>query len=361
MPAGDNRRANAGSSKGSGDQIMDGVEQTMADDEWRRWIAENLMIGEPSEGLAEILKSEGFSDEEALRELQAAGDSPYVKGARTFCNGLKDRDWLLAVYRKNRRLRFDAGEIERRHRLSRHELLHHYYSINRAVVITGLIDDWPALRKWNLDYLAQTFGDRQVEVRTARTVDEKTDSDAHGHWISRIKFETFVDAMRMGAEKNDFHLTAHHASTNWKALSGLWDDIVPVPEYLAANRRQAGVLWMAPRDTTAPFHHDLANRLIAQVLGRTRMKLAPSWDLPLMRNTLHWFSRVDGRVTPRDTQPTRDEPQIFELILEPGEVLFLPVGWMHLIEAMETSVTVTFTNFVFDNDFASFYTTYGRV
>ena len=118
---------------------------------------------------------------------------------------------------------------------------------------------------------------------------------------------------------------------------------------------------MAPRDTTAPFHHDLANSLIAQVLGRTRMKLAPSWDLPLMRNTLHWFSRVDGRVTPRDTQPTRDEPQIFELILEPGEVLFLPVGWMHFIEAMETSVTVTFTNFVFDNDFASFYTTYGRV
>jgi hypothetical protein len=339
---------------------MDGVEQTMADDEWRRWIAENLSIGEPSERLIEVLKSKGFSGEEAARELQAAEDSPYVKAASAVRNGLRDRDWLLGVYRKNNRLRSDSGEIDRRHRLSRHGLLHNYYSINRAVVITGMIDDWPALRKWNLDYLAQTFGDRQVEVRMPRTVDETADADAHGQWIRTIKFETFVDAMRMGPETNDFHLTAHHASTNWKALSGLWDDIVPVPEYLAAERR-AGVLWMAPRGATVPFHHNLANSLIAHVLGRTRAKLAPSWDIPLMRNTLHSFSRVDGQVEPHNPRPPHDEPQIYELVLEPGEVLFLPVGWMHFIEAIETSVTVTFTNFVFDNDFASFYTTYGRV
>ena len=264
------------------------------------------------------------------------------------------------MYRKNNRLRFDSGEIERRHRLSRHGLLHNYYSINRVVVITGMIDDWPALRKWNLDYLAQTFGGRQVEARMPRTADEKTDSDAYGQWIRRIQFETFVDTMCLGAATNDFYLTAHHASTNWKALSGLWDDIAPVPEYLSGDH-PAGVIWMASGGTTAPFRHNLTNSLVAQVLGRTRVKLAPSWDLPFMGNTLHWFSRVDARVEPHNSRPPRDEPQIYELTLEPGEILFLPVGWMHLIEAMETSVTVTFTNFVFDNDFASFYTTYGRV
>ena len=59
----------------------DPAQQTEADDEWRRWIAENLMLGEPSERLMDVMRSMGYCDEEALRELRAAEDSPYVKAA----------------------------------------------------------------------------------------------------------------------------------------------------------------------------------------------------------------------------------------------------------------------------------------
>ena len=54
-------------------------------------------------------------------------------------------------------------------------------------------------------------------------------------------------------------------------------------------------------------------------------------------------------------------PQILECVLNPGEILFLPVGCLHFVEGLDVSVTVSFTNFVFDNDFASFYTTYHGV
>ena len=36
--------------------------------------------------------------------------------------------------------------------------------------------------------------------------------------------------------------------------------------------------------------------------------------------------------------------------------MFLPIGCLHFVEAIEISVTMSFTNFHFDdNDFASFY------
>jgi ribosomal protein L16 Arg81 hydroxylase len=42
---------------------------------------------------------------------------------------------------------------------------------------------------------------------------------------------------------------------------------------------------------------------------------------------------------------------VINLILQPGEVLFMPVGWWHHVRALDVSVTVSFTNFVFPNHF----------
>ena len=37
-------------------------------------------------------------------------------------------------------------------------------SSNRPAVITGAFDDWPAMERWNLDYLADAMGDAKVSV-----------------------------------------------------------------------------------------------------------------------------------------------------------------------------------------------------
>src|SRR6185503_19540532 len=34
-----------------------------------------------------------------------------------------------------------------------------YVRANRPIVITGLIDQWPALKLWNMEYFAQNFGE----------------------------------------------------------------------------------------------------------------------------------------------------------------------------------------------------------
>ncbi|MFI5455775.1 MAG: DUF6065 family protein [Isosphaerales bacterium] len=329
------------------------------DDEWRRWIAENLTIGQTPESILEAMESNGFAQDESVQEINLAIDSPYFQGSELLHNRLEKRDWLLAVYRKCNRLHPSSAEIEHRHRLSRDEFLREYYSTNRPVIITGMMDDWPAMRKWNLDYFAATFGDREVEVQMGRNAGANYET-AQEKYTSRIRFRDFVENVRTAGETNDFYLTAKNNSANRQVLTELWDDIVQIPEYLASDH-PGGFFWMGPAGTITPFHHDLTNNFMAQVIGRKRLKIAPSWDMPLMLNYLHCFSGIDGRVTPPAPRPPLSEPQILEFILNPGEILFLPIGCLHYVQGLDISVTVSFTNFVFDNDFSSFYTTYGPV
>ncbi len=178
-------------------------------------------------------------------------------------------------------------------------------------------------------------------------------------YIQKIRFGDFVEKVRTAGQTNDFYLTANNSSANRHILPELWDDIVQIPEYLAADQ-PGGFFWMGPAGTITPFHHDLTNNFMAQVIGRKRIKIAPSWDLPAMRNHKHCFSQVDGRVAPASPHPAR-EAQILDFVLSSGEILFLPIGCFHYVEGLNISVTVSFTNFVFDNDFSTFYTTFGPV
>jgi Cupin-like domain len=223
-----------------------------------------------------------------------------------------------------------------------------------------MMDNWPAMRKWNLDFFSERFGDREIEVQMGRNAGGNYEIERE-KFISKIKFSRFIEMIRSSDGTNDFYLTANNNSSNKSVLPELWDDIIQIPEYLDGSDRFGGFFWMGPRGTITPFHHDLTNNFMAQVIGRKRVRIAPSWDMPLMKNDYHVFCRVDGRVTGPNPRPHSEEPQILECMLNPGEVLFLPIGCLHFVEGVETSVTISFTNFVFDNNFSSFYSTYHRV
>jgi len=215
------------------------------------------------------------------------------------------------------------------------------------------------MRTWGLDEFTRRLGDREVEVQMGRnsSPDYEVQSD---RFMRRVRFGDFVAMVRDAGETNDFYLTANNASHNRKALAELWDDIVQIPEYLREDQ-PGGFFWMGPAGTITPFHHDLTNNFMAQVIGRKRVKIAPAWDLPLMNNYHHCFSQVDGRDLPPAPDAAFAQPQILDCVLEPGEVLFLPIGCLHFVHGLDITVTVSFTNFVFDNDFSSYYTNYGPV
>ena len=90
----------------------------------------------------------------------------------------------------------------------------------------------------------------------------------------KMIFSDFIEKVRTSGVTNDFYITASNNSANKDALPELWDDIVQIPEYLNGKSLQNGFFWFGPAGTITPFHHDLTNNFMAQVIGRKRILLA---------------------------------------------------------------------------------------
>ena len=125
--------------------------------------------------------------------------------------------------------------------------------------------------------------------------------------------------------------------------------------YLTSQGPSQGFLWLGPAGTLTPFHHDLTNNFMAQVMGRKRVLVIPACEVAHVYNNEHCFSAVGGPAIDLERYPLMRDLRIQECTLNPGELLFLPVGCWHCVEALDVSATVTFTNFIWDNDFTAEY------
>ena len=88
------------------------------------------------------------------------------------------------------------------------------------------------------------------------------------------------------------------------------------------------------------------------------MKLIPSCELPYVYNNFHCYTPVDGHQIDYENYPMMRNVQILECELQPGDLLFIPVGCWHYVEGLDASVTVSFINFHLNNDYSAFYSTY---
>ena len=329
----------------------------MIDDEWRRWIAENLLLDAAPENVHAVLVENGFDHENALCEIDSTLKSPYFQAGSRLRNRLRKREWMLSVYGDLNRMRAGADGVERCAKLTREAFYEQYYFQNRPVIITGMLDSWPARTRWNFDYFRARCGDAEVEVQFGRDADANYEINQPA--LKRtMRFGDYVDLVDTGGATNDFYMTANNTSRNRAALATLWDDVPPLREYLDADSTDKGFFWFGPAGTKTPFHHDLTNNFMAQVIGRKRVRLVPLTDTTHMYNHLHCYSQIDGGAIDVERFPSVQQARMIECTLEPGELLFLPIGWWHYVEALDASVTLTYINFLERNDFGQTYDTY---
>jgi ribosomal protein L16 Arg81 hydroxylase len=86
-------------------------------------------------------------------------------------------------------------------------------------------------------------------------------------------------------------------------------------------------------------------------VGRKRIRLAPASEVGKLYNHQHVFSEIpdlDGVDLGR--HPGLNGLRSYDILLEPGEILFMPIGWWHQVKSIDFSVTITFTNFLWQND-----------
>lgn len=266
---------------------------------------------------------------------------------------LAKRDWLLETLERQRDLSPALVAIERVSGLSGEQFLEQYYAVNRPVILRGEMADWPALARWTPEYLKAAVGAHPIEFQGERTRDQRFEMFKDNH-VREAPFDAFIDQILQPGAGNDAYLTAYNSPRNAEALSVLREDIGPLDKFLdRGGTAPHGMMWIGPAGTVTSLHHDLTNNFIAQVVGRKRVRLAPAAEVGKLYNHQHVFSEIadledpgiDGARYPRLT-----ELRFYDVVLEPGEILFMPLGWWHQVKSMDFSVTITFTNFRWRND-----------
>ena len=320
-------------------------------DDWRRWIAENKLLGVSDEQLvAELVRHGGVDAGLATQEVRAVTEHPYFQAGEQMAQRLRKLESLLDVRRSLSSLASGSDGLERRGRISREEFLERYYSANRPVILTGLLEDWPAA-SWNPAYLKEVCGDATVEIVSGRDRDPRYEINSVAH-KTHVRFGDYVDMVTQEGESNDYYLVANNGFFGRPEAKRLYEDLRSLPEYLDPAKAEGRVfLWFGPAGTVTPLHHDVMNVFLAQVYGRKQVTLISPDQTPRVYNQIGVYSEVDCENPDYQKYPLFRQVEPLRIILQPGEVLFLPVGWWHHVKALDVSITVTFINFIHQNDF----------
>lgn len=312
--------------------------------EWAAWLGENLAMGAPREDVEAALARAGVAPEVARAEVSAALESPLLTGARRVGQRLRRYEELAELSRELHRLGGAHLGVDRRTRLPAAEFFAEYYVRSRPVVLQGMMEGWPALG-WSLAHLRERLQGEEVEVMTGRDANPDYASD-HDRHRTRMPFGQYADMVERAGETNDFYMVPRNENWRRDGFASLRRD-VRAPEGLIDPSLAPDMmtLLLGPAGTVTPLHHDNMNVLLAQVFGRKRVRLVPPFERSRVYPRQGTFSHVDAERPDAARHPDFLEASVVEVVLAPGELLFIPVGWWHWVRALDVSASVSFHHF----------------
>ncbi|KAM8798544.1 bifunctional peptidase and arginyl-hydroxylase JMJD5 [Eudromia elegans] len=214
-----------------------------------------------------------------------------------------------------------------------------YLIPQKPVVLEGVIDHWPCMTKWSVDYLGQVAGCRTVPVELgSRYTDEE--------WSQKLMtVDDFINQYIMN--KNSVGYLAQHQL--FDQIPELKEDI-SIPDYCCLGEGEEDNItinaWFGPEGTISPLHQDPQQNFLAQVFGRKYIRLYSPQDsenlYPHESQLLHNTSQVDVENPDLIKFPNFRKASSQSCILLPGQVLFIPVKYWHYVRSLDISFSVSF-------------------
>ncbi|XP_034750916.1 lysine-specific demethylase 8 [Etheostoma cragini] len=214
----------------------------------------------------------------------------------------------------------------------------------KPVILEGIIEHWPALNQhpWSIEYLRSVAGCRTVPVEVgSRYTDEE--------WSQTLlTVNEFIDRYILNKDggKGVGYLAQHQL---FDQIPELKEDIRP-PDYCCLGEGDEDDItvnaWFGPGGTVSPLHQDPQQNFLAQVVGSKYIRLYSPQDTdklyPHQSQLLHNTSQVEVENPDTERFPEFSKAPYVECVLQPGDVLFIPVQHWHYVRSLELSFSVSF-------------------
>ncbi|EDX00825.1 bifunctional peptidase and arginyl-hydroxylase JMJD5 [Drosophila yakuba] len=220
------------------------------------------------------------------------------------------------------------------------------FKAGQPALLLNTIQHWPALHKWlDLNYLLQVAGNRTVPIEIGSNY-------ASDEWSQQlVKIRDFLSRQfgkdTSKTDQNIEYLAQHEL---FSQISALKEDI-SIPDYCTISDGDApGAVdikaWLGPAGTVSPMHYDPKHNLLCQVFGSKRIILAAPEDTanlyPHESEFLANTARIDAAQLDPDTYPLVAKVKFYQLLLQPGDCLYLPPKWWHYVRSEAPSFSVSF-------------------
>lgn len=225
--------------------------------------------------------------------------------------------------------------VERHTDISREDFRNDYLKPGRPVVMRSFAKDWPALKKWDYDYLKKGCG--HVEVPLYAEAFAGSDQDYLSS-SQRMPFGDYLDLIAKGPTPLRMFLF-----NIFKEMPELRDDF-SYPDLGVQFLQKHPFLFVGGQDAHVDIHYDLdhSHVFLTQMTGTKRVILYPREDSrKLYRHPLTVSCNIDFRNPDLQRYPKLKELQGFEAILEPGDTIFIPSCWWHFIEYSTAGISLT--------------------
>jgi hypothetical protein len=228
--------------------------------------------------------------------------------------------------------------IDRRAGISTAEFNREYRSPGKPVVITDAVEDWKARTAWTFDFFKSRYGECQVLVYRYRG-EKYTPADA-----TRMCLADYVDGVCSG----DWTSFPYYIRDNWALLREnpelahdysfpryFFDWFSLLPPFM---RLQYPRIFIGPKGSITPLHLDVwgTHAWLTQLVGRKRWILFPPDQRPLL-----YDHQVDPNRPDYQRFPLFRQAKGVECTIGPGETVFVPGGWAHWVESLDSSISLS--------------------
>ena len=228
--------------------------------------------------------------------------------------------------------------------ISPDEFREKYYDPMVPVVIKDLSKEWPAYQKWNWDYFKEIVGQQEVGIYNNIKSDPFTRINKADQYTT---FGNYIDMVRNGPAAWRIFLFNIFNHAPQLAQDFIWPD-----HLMKGFVKKFPMLFVGGQGSITHLHFDidLSHILHTQFVGRKRVLLFPFTEQhKLYRKPFEVLSLADfsnyadpgkSKVNTSDF-PALKLAQGMEVILNHGDTLFMPAGYWHHMEYLDSGFAMS--------------------
>jgi len=235
-------------------------------------------------------------------------------------------------------------QVERVEEISREDFRKNFYNPLRPLVIKGLAKKWPAYSKWNWDFLKALVGNVEVGIYNNAKSDAFTPINTADDYMT---FGEYIDMIRR--EPAHWRIFLFNIFDH---APGILRDFSWPEKYSRGFVKKFPMLFTGGQGAVTHMHFDidLSHIFHTQFMGKKRILLFPHeeqhklyrkpWEVLSMANFEKYYDSAQSKLD-YNRFPALKLAKGYELILDHGETLFMPAGYWHHMEYIDSGFALS--------------------